>query len=173
MECEVAVQHECGCCAGIVGLSASVALRDLGIDVICFEQVSPMSERSAGRSRIFRLTHTSVELVKFAQRARVIFDHWAEAVGKPLVDSSECVITVPDLPVWVSAMRDADAHFSLVDSEFEELRLPSRALPAELLVDHSGGVVDVEAVVRFLVGMTRTVLKAGTVYSCAVCFSVA
>jgi sarcosine oxidase len=150
--------------AGVVGLSISVALRDLGADVSCFEKATPMSERSAGGSRIFRYAHTNPELVRFAQRARAGFDRWAETAATPLIDASECVITGADLAAWASAMRDAEAPFSIVGADSERVRLPSRDLPSELLIDHSGGVIDVEAVGTFLIGILADVLKAEAVY---------
>jgi glycine/D-amino acid oxidase-like deaminating enzyme len=46
---------------GVVGLATTVALLRRGVDVICFERTgAPMTERSAGSSRIFGLAlHTA------------------------------------------------------------------------------------------------------------------
>jgi sarcosine oxidase len=52
--------------AGVVGLATTAALLERGADVVCFERAGgPMTERSAGSSRIFRLAHGTPELVRW------------------------------------------------------------------------------------------------------------
>ncbi len=151
--------------AGVVGLAASAELLNLGVDVTCYEKGEPMSERSSGSSRIFRLAHLTPELVRLAQLARTGFDRWEEEAGTSLIDASECVISGGDMHAWASAMQDAGASFSIVGQDSNRLRLPSRALPSELLIDHAGGVIDAEMVAEYLIGVTRDVVKAEPVYA--------
>ncbi|MGH4012826.1 MAG: FAD-dependent oxidoreductase [Pseudonocardiaceae bacterium] len=151
--------------AGVVGLTASAELLNLGVDVTCYEKGDPMSERSSGSSRIFRLAHPTPELVRLAQLARTGFGRWEEKAGTVLIDASECVISGGDMHTWASAMQDAGASFSIVGQDSNRLRLPSRALPSELLIDHAGGVIDAEMVAEYLIGVTRRVVKAEPVYS--------
>ncbi|MGH4021507.1 MAG: NAD(P)/FAD-dependent oxidoreductase [Pseudonocardiaceae bacterium] len=151
--------------AGVVGLSASAELLNLGVDVTCYDKGDPMSERSSGASRIFRVTHPTPELVRLAQLARTGFGRWEEEAGAALIDASECVISGGEMHTWASAMQDAGAYFSIVGQDSNRLRLPSRALPSELLIDHAGGVIDAEMVAEYLTGVTRGVVRAEPVYA--------
>jgi sarcosine oxidase len=70
--------------AGVVGLATTVAVLRRGVDVTCFERTgAPMTERSAGSSRIFRLAHGTPELVQVAQAARAGYDRWSADAGTP------------------------------------------------------------------------------------------
>jgi glycine/D-amino acid oxidase-like deaminating enzyme len=151
--------------AGVVGLSAAAVLREHGADVTCFEQDAPMAARSTGRSRIFRFAHRTAELVTHAKRARAFWQLWADRAGAPLIDSSELVVTGPDLHMWASAMADAGAPYTVVGPDSPRLRLPSLELPDELLIDHSAGVIDVDAVGAYLIGATEGLLRTEPVYA--------
>ncbi|OLT03813.1 hypothetical protein BJF90_03930 [Pseudonocardia sp. CNS-004] len=68
---EVAAMRVAVVGAGVVGLSATAALLELGAEVVCFEQAgAPMAARSVGSSRIFRLAHREPALVRRAAEAR-------------------------------------------------------------------------------------------------------
>ena len=70
--------------AGVVGLSTTAALLERGADVVCFERAGgPMTERSAGSSRIFRLAHGDPELVALARTARAGFERWQAPRRRP------------------------------------------------------------------------------------------
>lgn len=47
--------------AGVVGLATTAALLDTDVNVTCYEAVGPMSQRSAGGSRILRLAHRAAD----------------------------------------------------------------------------------------------------------------
>src|SRR4051794_7608624 len=53
--------------AGVVGLAVSYELVRHGRDVRCFEAAQPMSARSVGDARIFRLAHATPTLVAAAE----------------------------------------------------------------------------------------------------------
>jgi sarcosine oxidase len=145
--------------AGVVGLSATAALLELGAEVVCFERAgAPMAERSVGSSRIFRLAHREPALVRRAAEARAGFDRWAERAGRPMIVPSGCVISGADVPVWARAMAEADAPFELT-TDPDRLRLPTRQAPEQALLDPSGGVVDVDVVRAHLTGLTRRALR--------------
>ncbi len=152
--------------AGVVGLSVTAELLCRQVDVTCYERAdSVMSERSAGSSRIFRLAHTSPELVRLAQRAQVGFRCWGERAGARLVGAQECVLSTPDLPAWASAMAEAGAPHEIVDGPSRRLRLPVVAPPAAALVDPSGGVIDVDGVRGYLAGGTGSAVVREPVYA--------
>jgi sarcosine oxidase len=145
--------------AGVVGLSAAATLLERGAEVVCYEQAGePMTERSAGSSRIFRLAHREPELVELAADARAGFDRWAEHAGRPMIVPSGCVISGADVPAWAAAMEAAGAPLEVPASP-DRLRLPTPRPPAEALLDPSGGVVDVDAVRDYLTGITKRALR--------------
>jgi sarcosine oxidase len=149
--------------AGVVGLSATAALLEQSADVVCYERAGePMTERSAGSSRIFRLAHREPELVALAADARAGFERWAERAGRPMIVPSGCVISGADVPVWAAAMEAAGAPLEMPAGP-DRLRLPARRPPAETLLDPSGGVVDVDSVRDYLTGLTKQALRLETV----------
>jgi sarcosine oxidase len=120
-----------------------------GVDVVCFER-SPvvMGERSAGSSRIFRLAHVDADLVRLAAAARVEFARW----GPDVVDPVGCVVSGGDAAERAAAMTAAGAPCELRDAASADLRLPVVGpVAGPVLVDPSGGVVDVDAVRALLV----------------------
>lgn len=135
--------------AGVVGLATAAALVRDGVEVVCFERsAAVMGERSAGSSRIFRLAHVDADLVRLADRARVGFARW-EAVA-PV----GCVVSGVDAADRARAMAAAGVPHELRDTA-EDLGLPvAGPVTGPVLVDPSGGVVDVDAVRTLLVGMT-------------------
>jgi glycine/D-amino acid oxidase-like deaminating enzyme len=145
--------------AGVVGLSAAAALLERGAEVVCYEKAGePMTERSAGASRIFRLAHREPELVRLAAEARAGFDRWAERAGRPMIVPSGCVISAADVRAWAAAMGAAGVPLE-VSAGPDRLRLPTHRAPTEALLDPSGGVVDVDAVRTYLTGLTKRALR--------------
>jgi sarcosine oxidase len=138
--------------AGVIGLATTVALRRLGAEVTCFERSgAPMAERSAGSSRIFRLAHATPELVRLAQAALAAYGRWSAEARTPLVGTSGCVVSGGGWREWAAAMTAADAPVEIAGQGPSRLRLPAHVVPAGALLDPSGGVIDVDAVRRYLV----------------------
>lgn len=131
--------------AGVVGLSATAALLDAGVDVACYERGAPMAERSAGSSRIFRLAHADPQLVALAMRARDGFARWSAAAGRPMVEHTGCVVSGGDAADRARAMDAVGAPSALVEPGSQRLHLPATVTAAPVLVDPGGGVVDVDA----------------------------
>jgi sarcosine oxidase len=137
--------------AGVVGLSTTAALLAAGVDVVCFERSAAlMGERSAGSSRIFRLAHVDPDLVVLARQARDGFATWAAQGGAAMLDPCGCVVSGGDAADRADAMDAVDASYALVEPGSERLRVPARIAATPVLLDPAGGVVDVDAVRRFL-----------------------
>jgi sarcosine oxidase len=145
--------------AGVVGLSTTASLLRAGADVVCFEAAgAPMTERSAGSSRIFRLAHAAPELVRYADQARTGFDAWSARAGAPMIDPVGCVVSGADAIDRARAMLAAGAPHEVVDAPEDPLGLPARSVTGPALVDTLGGVVDVDAVRRLLTAETGHVV---------------
>jgi sarcosine oxidase len=138
--------------AGVVGLATSAALLEAGAEATCFEAVGPMTQRSAGGTRIFRLAHGRPELVELAQRARQAYQRWDPG----LVGTEGTLVSRPDAQSWAEAMRTAgaaveirDGSPGLPDGRSGELVVPGLDL-GPVLMDPAGGVIRAAGVGRFL-----------------------
>jgi len=150
--------------AGVVGLAVTAALLERGADVVCFDRAgAPMTERSAGSSRIFRLAHGTPELVALARTAHFGFARWQAHSPSPLIAPVGCVISGTGVPEWASAMAAAGAAHEVVDGA--GLRLPVRRAPSPALLDPAGGVIDVDAVRNLLAERAGRSVVDATVYS--------
>jgi sarcosine oxidase len=143
--------------AGVVGLATAACLVRDGVEVVCFERSTVMGERSAGSSRIFRLAHVDADLVRLADRARAGFARW----GAGMVDPVGCVVSGGDAAERARAMAAVGVAHELRD-DADDLGLPvAGPVAGPVLVDPSGGVVDVDAVRTRLVGISgHTVVRA-------------
>src|SRR4051812_69175 len=95
--------------AGVIGLATAAALLDRGVDVLCFERLAPMAERSAGDSRIFRLAHRDPQLVDLAARSRHLFTGWEGQADEQLIDPVGTVVSGDGAHLWAAAMAAAGA----------------------------------------------------------------
>ncbi|WP_173065357.1 FAD-dependent oxidoreductase [Phytohabitans houttuyneae] len=150
--------------AGVVGLSATAALLDRGVDAVCLERTGPMAERSTGSSRIFRLAHGSADLVALARDARAGWARWSEAAGRPLVRDVGCLVSGATTLEWTAAMRKAAAPYTVAGSDWPDLGLPVRRAPDVILHDPTGGVIDAEGAGSHLAGRVGGALRIATVY---------
>ena len=142
--------------AGVVGLSTAACLLRDGVEVVCFERSAVvMGERSAGSSRIFRLAHVDADLVRLAAAARAGFARWGAAV----VDPVGCVVSGGDAAARAAAMTAVGVPHELRDTASTDWGLPVVGpLAGPVLVDPSGGVVDVDALRALLVGIAGRAL---------------
>jgi sarcosine oxidase len=150
--------------AGVVGLAASAALLDRGVEVTCLDRTGPMAERSTGSSRIFRLAHSSADLVALARDARAGWARWSEAAGRPLIRDVGCLVSGAPTLAWTAAMRKAGAPYTVVGPDWPELGLPVRRAPGVLLHDTTGGVIDAEGTGAYLTGRVGAALRPAIVY---------
>lgn len=150
--------------AGVVGLATTAALLDAGADVTCVEAAEPMSQRSTGGSRIFRLAHGSPVLVERADRSLAMLRSWSAEFGRELVAVTGTVVTGPDVSRWASAMADAGAEHRLHDSVDGSLGLPAKSIDGPGLFDPAGGVMDATGIGEYLRARARAVTVIDTVY---------
>jgi glycine/D-amino acid oxidase-like deaminating enzyme len=79
--------------AGVVGLSAGYELRRAGHRVTLVSADVPGSRQSAGRSRIFRLSHEDAGLTEAAARAREGWHEWERDARVRLLDEVGLLLT--------------------------------------------------------------------------------
>ena len=166
---------------GVVGLATTAALLDSGAglagpDVTCFEAVAPMSQRSTGSSRIFRLAHTDPVLVESACRARETYRRWSAEFGRELVSDMGAVgavgaggtvgavIAGADVARWAAAMAAAGVEHEIRESVDDSLALPTKAIDGPCLLDPAGGVIDAAGVGEFLAARTSAATVLELVY---------
>lgn len=151
--------------AGVSGLSVTYALAQGGHDVRCFESVQPMSARSTGDTRIFRLAHDRSGLVDWAIEARRAWDEWSATAGEPLVGREGNVVS-GDVTAIAHAMADADAPHHITDDPPE--LLPAVRPRGPFLTDPGGGVIRAEATGRFLLSRVGHRIVRQTVTAVAI-----
>lgn len=151
--------------AGVVGLATTAALLDGDVEVVCFERLAPMAERSAGDSRIFRLAHRNAELVDLARRARQLYADWERQSNEELINPVGVVISGNGTSVWSKAMTAAGVTHLDVGPDSELLRLPTRKIPAESMIDPAGGVLRVARIGAFLTSRCQVALRSEHVYA--------
>ena len=153
--------------AGVIGLATTAALleADAGVDVTCFEAFEPMSQRSTGSSRIFRLAHQVAALVELAAESRSILRRWSAEFGRDLVTGGGTVVTGADVPQCAEAMATAGAEHELRDPS--SLGLPAAPIDGPALLDPAGGVMDAHGIGEYLLGRTKQAIVADTVYRIA------
>jgi len=150
--------------AGVIGLSTALALLESGADVTCYEAAAPMSQRSSGGSRIFRLAHGNPELVELAERARLVYARWSEQAGVELLDPRGAVVAGSEVAEWASAMSAAGAEHHVVDGDAGRLGLPVRSVVGPALVDPAGGVLHSQRTGEFLTARAGSAVVLDTVY---------
>lgn len=149
--------------AGVVGLSTALALLDLDADVVVYEAEAPMSQRSSGQSRIFRLAHARPELVALAESAGRGYGEWSRRAGVELLIRTGNVHIGSEVPQWAAAMTDAGAVNSVLDTT-RGLDVPIKSVEGPVLIDPSGGPINAHAVSEFLVEATSRALTHDTVH---------
>jgi glycine/D-amino acid oxidase-like deaminating enzyme len=132
--------------AGIVGLATSRELLERGHDVRCFEAADPMSARSVGDTRIFRLAHERPELVAWADRARAGWKRWSRVAGRSFL-GDEGTVVGGDIAAWTAAMAAVGVPFEVTGTRPE---LPAAAPGGPFLLDPGGGVLRARETGRFL-----------------------
>ncbi|HWF36127.1 MAG TPA: FAD-dependent oxidoreductase [Solirubrobacteraceae bacterium] len=79
--------------AGVVGLSAGFELARAGHRVKVLSADVAGSRQSAGRSRIFRLSHADATLTEAAARSLELWEEWELQAGEPLFDRVGLLLT--------------------------------------------------------------------------------
>jgi sarcosine oxidase len=150
--------------AGIVGLSATCALRERGIDVVCLEAGEPGRGQSAGSSRIFRHLVATPELSVLAVRARAGWDAWSRRAGERLLVTGGWVRLGGDRDADLALLRAAGVPATELSPGEAVARMPLIARPAQpLLLDPLGGHTRVEPAVAALVRWAGPALREARV----------
>jgi len=79
--------------AGVVGLAAAFELSRAGHHVKVLSADVPGARQSAGRSRIFRLSHSDGPLTEAAARSLELWAEWEALAGAPLLDRVGLLLT--------------------------------------------------------------------------------
>lgn len=150
---------------GVVGLAVAVALRDLGIDVACFERSEPGQGQSAGRTRQFRHLHEDPALIELAAQARQGWLRWEQRFGQQLLGSEGALRAGAD-PRELDALRAAGVPAVALDQETARERFPIAAAPSGMLLwDPLAGAIraagTIAALSRVLTGaLHRAVVRS-------------
>ncbi|GGI03612.1 NAD(P)/FAD-dependent oxidoreductase [Egicoccus halophilus] len=132
--------------AGIVGLSAALALRDRGAEVRVFELGDPGQGQSGGRSRLFRHGHDDPRLVAWARRSRAVYAAWEERFGIECISRDGAVALGPAVEHRLPLLEQAGVDARPVDADEVARRLPllTAAPDGELgpaMFDAEGGAI--------------------------------
>jgi sarcosine oxidase len=150
--------------AGIVGLAVTHALREAGIDVVCFEAGEPGQGQSAGSSRVFRHLVATPELAALAAESRPAWDAWSERAGERLLCTDGWLRRGGDRTADLALLRGAGVAATELQPDDAVARMPLIERSHEpLLLDPLGGHTRVEATVAALVRWIGPALRRSRV----------
>ncbi len=152
--------------AGVVGLAASEALTQAGVDVRCFEQGEPGGGQSAGFTRVFRHVHAQPELIALAQLARRDWDAWSKRAGRELLGDEGVLLASPEARAAAALLAQAGVEHELVGDVEQRKLLPILKPPSqEALFDVRGGAIRVRPTIDALVAWVNERLVRAEVLS--------
>lgn len=130
--------------AGVIGLSAAFELARDGRRVTVVSADIPGSQRSAGRSRIFRLAHADAFLTEAAAESRQLWAEWERLAGRPLLDPCGLLLT--------GEMTDREIHLRRFGGleHGTGARHPLAVPLEEWSLEPTGAATRAEETVRFL-----------------------
>lgn len=142
--------------AGVIGMAATVALRERGVDVVCLEAGEPGGGQSKGPVRIFRLAHSTERMTGLARRARAGWATWEAALGRELIGDHGAVL----IGDGVAAMRGHLDRAGLASDELDGAAVGDRVGVAmhagePALHDPAGGNICAGAIMSHLAGATE------------------
>jgi sarcosine oxidase len=142
--------------AGVVGLSAALALRDRGARVVVLESAAPGAGQSTGPGRIFRHVHDLPGLIGLAVRARLGWRAAEERLGRRLLDGRGTLMLGGPREEYAASLAAAGVPCSLVEPD--DLP-PGLGVRAPGLLDPGGGTIDAEACVAALAAELEPALR--------------
>ncbi|HWC87350.1 MAG TPA: FAD-dependent oxidoreductase [Solirubrobacteraceae bacterium] len=130
--------------AGVVGLAAGYELARAGHRVRVVSADVPGSRQSAGRSRIFRLSHADGPLTAAAAKARELWEGWEGMAGEPLLDRVGLLLT--------GEVSDRDVHLRPYGGlqAMSGQRHPLAVAQDRWFFEATGAAIHAEDTVRFL-----------------------
>lgn len=140
--------------AGIVGLSAAVALQERGFSPVVYERGRPGEAQSGGESRLFRHAHDDARLVRLAIESRRVWREWEARFGVSLISSGGVVALGEGARNRLATLDEVGGvDASEVDSDELAERLPMLTWhDGAAVLDRDGGAIDTRAAVNALVG---------------------
>ena len=147
---------------GIVGLATTLALRNGGIDALCFERGVAGQGQSAGQVRLFRHRHDDERLIRLALAARQGWMEWESRASTELLGREGVLRFGDDVDSAMVRLREAGVAVELLSAAEQAEVLPGLASPAEkALFESSAGAIRVQRAIELLLGwLGRRVLLA-------------
>ena len=146
--------------AGVVGLSAALALRDRGARILVLDAGPPGGGQSTGPGRIFRHIHDLPELVALAARARRGWHAAEERFGRALLDGRGTLMLGGPREEYAASLAAAGVPSRLVEPD----ELPAGlGIRVQGLLDPGGGTIDAEAYLAALVAELGAAVRVATV----------
>jgi sarcosine oxidase len=141
--------------AGVIGLSAALAMRDRGARVLLIEGDRPGAGQSAGPGRVFRHLHELPELVPLAVAARAGWRQLEERFGVPLLGREGALLVGP-VGGHAERLAAAGLPHRALDAAGIAAAMPALASgPSEGLLDAEGGAIDAEGAIAALAAALR------------------
>ena len=151
--------------AGIVGLSTTLALRDAGIDALCFERAYPGQGQSAGETRLFRHRHADESLIDLAIAARRGWLEWEARASTELLGREGVLRFGDDVHDAFSRLRTAGVAVKLLSPTQQAEVLPGLRSPAQTaLFESTAGAIRAERTIALLAGWLEKQLVRAEVF---------
>ncbi len=152
--------------AGIAGLCAAYALRELGVGVRVYESGVPGNGQSGGEGRVFRHAHDDPRLVAFARDSRRLYDEWGERLGAELVSGDGAVALGDRIEERLRVLEAVGVPARRIDREELATRQPLlAAYDGPAMLDEAGGAIRTTAAIAALSGALGDALVADEVIS--------
>jgi glycine/D-amino acid oxidase-like deaminating enzyme len=151
--------------AGVIGLSAALAMHDRGARVLLLDPGSPGGGQSVGPGRVFRHLHERPELVGLARAARRGWRRAEERFGLTLLGRDGALLVGP-IGDHGDRLAAAELPHRVLDAAGIAAAMPALgAGPAEGLLDEEAGAIDAEAYVAALANALRDRILAARALS--------
>jgi sarcosine oxidase len=137
--------------AGVIGMSATLALADRGVDVLCVEQARPGAGQSGGQVRNFRHFHHNTDMIERAIEAHRGWVLWEERFNTPLL-AQVGLVTLGDSTRHIAdVLQQCRVPATFAEVAGSVSRLPSGAWwDAPLVVDETAGPIAAEVTLQVL-----------------------
>ncbi len=152
--------------AGISGLATTYELsKDASVSVRCFSPSPPMSFRSAGVTRHFRVTHWDGELVSYALEAYDGWQRWSGEAGERLLGNETVLVSDPLAEARAQVALDAGASVMLIDRHPGLRAITSLDDLGPTVLDPMGGVIRAARAGAFLFDHVGAMISCAEVIS--------
>jgi sarcosine oxidase len=137
--------------AGIVGLTTVNSLLRAGThDVRCYEPSVVMGARSAGDTRVFRISHSDPALVEFAIEARSAWKRWSDDCGHQLLEQHGQFSDLADIAMRRNELQAHGVPAKIVEGTTQLAPITSALIGKSMLWDPWAGVIRADAAGRYL-----------------------